>query len=358
MLEVEHGVGEPPKLQARLERDRGSGTLRRMKRLTFYFDFISPYAYLAWTQVHSYAARYDREVVPKPVLFAALLDANGQKGPAEIPRKRAYLFRDITRSASRLKVPVAPPKSHPFNPLLLLRVASADLDPGPKRVVIDLLFAAAWAKGADVNDRSEVAKVLTSAGQDAEKLLAFAESDEAKTRVKTTTAEALELGAFGVPTMELDGDLFWGLDSFPNLELVLEGKDPLKGVPKRPWSDVNPSAQRKGAKALPVRSTRDVVVRTNALNDAAAFYEKALGFKVTMREPDLVGFETGSFQLFVERGVTLAGEPTGAVFELKADEREETKARLIAAGCKVVEEDPSVPRCYLADPYGFVFNLA
>jgi 2-hydroxychromene-2-carboxylate isomerase len=76
-------------------------------------------------------------VDPSPVLFAALLDATGQKGPAEIPRKRAYTFKDVVRSAHRLGVAIAPPASHPFNPLLALRVASADLAEDQRRALVD-----------------------------------------------------------------------------------------------------------------------------------------------------------------------------------------------------------------------------
>ena len=93
--------------------------------LLFYFDFISPYAFLAWTQIRGIAARCEREVEPVPVLFAGLLNAHDQKGPAEIPAKRRYLFKDIARKAHRLGVAsVAPPPAHPFNPLLPLRIAS------------------------------------------------------------------------------------------------------------------------------------------------------------------------------------------------------------------------------------------
>src|ERR1700722_4526563 len=131
-----------------------------MKTITFYFDFISPYAYLAWTQVHALASRHDCEVVPKPILFAALLDANGQKGPAEIPNKRIYTFKDVVRSAARLGVPLAAPASHPFNPLLALRVASAELDARRRRALIDALFAATWVESVDVTDAKSVADVL------------------------------------------------------------------------------------------------------------------------------------------------------------------------------------------------------
>jgi 2-hydroxychromene-2-carboxylate isomerase/predicted enzyme related to lactoylglutathione lyase len=325
-----------------------------MKKLTFYFDFISPYAYLAWTQIHPLAARHGCQIVPRPLLFAALLDANGQKGPAEIPRKRLYTFKDSVRSAARLGVPIAAPASHPFNPLLALRVASFEMKPEPQRALIDALFAATWTKSVDVTVAANVAEVARGAGLDGPQLVEWAKTDDAKDRVKKTTAEALEAGAFGVPTMVVDDELFWGLDSLPNLERLLEGKDPVAGVPKAPWANVVASASRPASTRTdgPFRSTRDVILRTEAFDAAVSFYEKTLGFRHTLRRDQMVGFETGAIQLFVEKG-----PPHGPVFDLRARDAKAAKAKLLAAGCKVVEEDPSVPRCYLVDPYGFVFNL-
>jgi 2-hydroxychromene-2-carboxylate isomerase/predicted enzyme related to lactoylglutathione lyase len=325
-----------------------------MKKLTFYFDFISPYAYLAWTQIHALAARHGCEVVPRPILFAVLLDANGQKGPAEIPRKRIYTFKDTVRSAHRLGVPLAAPASHPFNPLLALRVASEDSKPDAQRALIDALFTATWERSVDVTDAKNVAEIARGAGLDGARLVEWAGSPEAKDRVKRTTAEALEAGAFGVPTMVVEGELFWGLDSLPNLEQCLEGRDPLKGATYGAWAKVVPSASRPGSVPAdgPFRSTRDVIVRTEAMEAAVAFYEKTLGFRPTSKKPHLVGFETGALQLFVEKGAS-----HGPVFEVRTKDARGAKERLLAAGCKVVEEDASVPRCYLVDPYGVVFNL-
>ncbi len=326
-----------------------------MKQLTFYFDFISPYAYLAWTQIHALAARHEHEVVPRPILFAALLDANGQKGPAEIPNKRLYTFKDTIRTANRLGVPITAPASHPFNPLLALRVASADLKAAEGRALVDALFDATWRRGVDVTDARSVAEVVRAAGLDGPRLVEWAASPEAKERVKKVTAEALAAGAFGVPTMVAEGELFWGVDSFANLERNLEGKDPLKGMAEAPWRKVVPSATRPGATAFdgPFRSTRDVIVRTPAFEEAARFYETVLGFRPTMTQPHMVGFETGAVQLFVEKGAAHA-----AVFDVRVKDAKAAKAALLAAaGCKVIEEDPKVPRCYLEDPYGWVFNL-
>src|SRR5262245_64367925 len=90
----------------------------------FLFDYLSPYAYIAWTQVHGLAERHGRQVEPVPILFAALLGTYGHKGPAEIPPKRVYTFKHVVRLAHRVSVPLKPPPAHPFNPLLALRVTS------------------------------------------------------------------------------------------------------------------------------------------------------------------------------------------------------------------------------------------
>lgn len=101
------------------------------------------------------------------------------------------------------------------------------------------------------------------------------------------------------------------------------------------------------------RSTRDVILRAEDMGEATRFYEMVLGLPVTHRGDGLVGFEAGSFQLFVEQGA----EAHGPVFEFRVPDIAAAKTRLVAAGCTVVEEDPRVPRCYLRGPYGLVFNL-
>jgi 2-hydroxychromene-2-carboxylate isomerase len=200
-----------------------------MKTIRFHFDFLSPYAYLAWTQIHPLAARHGRVVEPVPILFAALLNEHGTKGPAEVPARRSYLFKDITRTALRLGVPLAPPATHPFNPLLALRVAGADL-PEPQAAnrirLIDRLFAAVWAEGRPIYEPRVIAEIAAALGLDGDALLAAAASDEGKARVRRQTEQALAAGIFGVPSMIVDGELFWGFDAFANLELLLEGREP------------------------------------------------------------------------------------------------------------------------------------
>jgi 2-hydroxychromene-2-carboxylate isomerase len=208
-----------------------------MNDLLFYFDFISPYAYVAWNAVYAIAARapVPGHVVPVPILLAALLDANGQKGPAEIPSQRIYTFKDAYRKGHRLGLPpLVPPPSHPFNPLVALRVASLARFDEPTgepalRRLIDALFAAAWRDGKSIEGKADVAAIASSAGFDGHALIGEAETAEAKARLKHRTADALARGGFGVPTLVVDGEIYRGIDSLDLVEGHLHGGD---SVPK------------------------------------------------------------------------------------------------------------------------------
>lgn len=216
-----------------------------MTALRFHFDFISPYAYLAWTQIHALAARHGRAVTLEPVLFAGLLDAHGQKGPAEIDAKRRYTYRDAARKASLLGVAIAPPASHPFKPLLALRAATAADSGPPRRAAVEALYVAAWARGEDVTDAGVVTRALSDAGLDGPALVAAAGQAPVKEELRRRTDEAIAEGVFGVPTVIVDGELFWGTDSLPSLERFLRGQDPLTAADRAAWAAVRPSAERR-----------------------------------------------------------------------------------------------------------------
>jgi len=209
-----------------------------MKTLQFYFDFISPYAYLAWTQIHALAERHGAEVEPIPTLFAALLNAHGHKGPAEIPPKRVYVFKDAYRKAHALGVPIAAPATHPFNPLAALRMAAV----APRRELIDALYRATWVDARRL-DKPEVVAEIAARLLDAD-TVARGQSDEAKAAVRANTDRALKAGAFGVPTIVIDGELFWGVDSLPHVETYLRGEDPVPADAFARWGGLPASASR------------------------------------------------------------------------------------------------------------------
>lgn len=216
--------------------------------LRFYFDYLSPYAYLGWTQIHTLAARHGREVVPVPIVLAALLNAHGHKGPAEIPPKRLWVYKNVVRLAHRLGLPLVPPPAHPFNPLLALRATTA-VEGAAQKQLIDVLFTATWGGGPGVADAATVARVLTEAGLDAAAILAWAGSAEAKQRLRADTEAALALGVFGVPSVGVsraDGgeEIFWGYDAFLDVEEHLEGRDPVSAELVARWQGLPVGAER------------------------------------------------------------------------------------------------------------------
>ncbi len=210
----------------------------------FYFDFISPYAYLGWHRARSELASNGITVEPVPALFAAMLNANETKGPAEIPAKRLYTWKHVIRLAAGLGHPIQPPPAHPFNPLLSLRVVTA-LDRLEDRIsAVDALFAACWNRGEAIQERDEVVRALDQAGLPGDRWTEAAVNDEVKRRLRDTTAGAIERGVFGVPSFAADDEIFWGQDSVPHVAAYLQGEDPAAGAVER-WANLPAGVQRR-----------------------------------------------------------------------------------------------------------------
>jgi 2-hydroxychromene-2-carboxylate isomerase len=204
---------------------------------TFYFDFISPYAFLGWRHVRAIARRHGRHVEPVPVLFAGLLRAHGTKGPAEVPAKRSYLVYDIARKAHRLGIAgMKPPPAHPFNPLFALRVASVDMPADARERVIDALFDAAWTKCRAIDTLEAVGAALADAEIDPKPLVAAATTPELKARLRERTDAVIKSGVFGVPTVVAEGELFWGTDSLEDLDRLVSGNMPPGAELAKDWN--------------------------------------------------------------------------------------------------------------------------
>src|ERR1700733_5896737 len=132
--------------------------------IRFLFDFVSPYSYLASTQIRDLAARHGRSVEAVPVLFAGMLDATGNRGVAEIPAKREYMSWDVVRIARVLCVPIEPAATHPFNPLTALRVTGCITDQAARWQLVDALYRAAWVERQRVDQPEVVARVADQVG--------------------------------------------------------------------------------------------------------------------------------------------------------------------------------------------------
>ena len=205
-----------------------------MKQLTFWFDPISPFAYLAFERLPQALAGLSIDVSYRPVLFAGLLHHWGQKGPAEIEPKRAWTFRQVHWLADQHGIPIDTPARHPFNPLALLRLLQACAPNGgtPNRRACELVLRHIWLGGGDANDAARLAALTAELAPPL-----GGDEDRVKQALKDATAEALARGVFGVPTVEVDGRLFWGLDALPMLAGYLR---------QEPWFD-GPAWDREGA---------------------------------------------------------------------------------------------------------------
>ena len=210
--------------------------------LSFHFDYLSPYSYLAWHRIQGLARKHGLEVEVKPTLLAALLNHHGHKGPAEIASKRAYMFADCVRGAALLDLPFAPVASHPFNPLAALRATLLDMDESTRSELVTQLFHATWALSRDVGSPAVVAEVCDAVGvPDAASRI---QDPRVKKRLRDESAAAIARGVFGVPTRFVEGELFFGSDSVPHLERFLEGRDPLRREDVECWAAVPASARR------------------------------------------------------------------------------------------------------------------
>jgi 2-hydroxychromene-2-carboxylate isomerase len=177
-----------------------------MRTMDWYFDFISPFAYLQSARFP--ALPLDVQVRFHPVLLAALLDRAGTVGPAEIPGKREFTYRQILWLARRHGIPLRFPPRHPFNPLSVLRLVIA-LGASPE--VIRRAFDFIWSEGRDPSDPAELAALARSFAVEAAE--AQISDPAVKARLKSNTDQAIAAGVWGVPTFVIDGLCFWGFDA-------------------------------------------------------------------------------------------------------------------------------------------------
>ncbi len=172
----------------------------------WYFDFVSPFAYLQSEQLASLAPRIT--IRYKPVLFAGLLGAHGQKGPAEIAAKRVFTYRFCLWQAKRLGIPLKFPPEHPFNPLPLLRLAIAC---DCTAEAVHGIFRFVWRDGRLPDLPIEWAELASELRMpDASARIA---SPAVKDDLRRNTDDAIARGVFGVPTLALGNELFWGADA-------------------------------------------------------------------------------------------------------------------------------------------------
>lgn len=200
-----------------------------MKTLQFWFDPVSPYAYLAFERLPQVLEGLSCTVSYRPVLFAGLLQHWGQLGPAEIPPKRDWTYRQVAWLGHRLDIPLVMPATHPFNPLalsrLLLAHGQASALPGAaNRFACETVLRRVWRSGEAAGEPAQVEALAEAlAPGQAQELLAASRDETVKAMLRSNTDQAAAAGLFGVPTVVVEDRAFWGLDGLELLAACLRG---------------------------------------------------------------------------------------------------------------------------------------
>jgi 2-hydroxychromene-2-carboxylate isomerase len=194
------------------------------KSFEYWFDFGSPAAYLAFTQLPKLETETNAKAVYRPMLLGGVFQATGNQSPASVLAKGAYTFKDFARFAERYGVPFNSNPHFPINTLLLMRGAIGIQQQEPERFLAycKTVFQAIWVDSLNMNDPAAVGVVLHKAGFDPQSLMALANDAVIKEALKTATTDAVARGVFGAPTFFVGTQMFWGQDRLDFVKEALQ----------------------------------------------------------------------------------------------------------------------------------------
>jgi 2-hydroxychromene-2-carboxylate isomerase len=184
------------------------------KTLEFFFDFGSPTAYLAYTQLPALAAECGAVLVWRPMLLGGVFKATGNVSPAAVPAKGRYMQHDMQRFARRYGVTLKPNPHFPINTLTLMRGAVGTQMKQPERftLYVDAVYRAMWREPCNMGDPAVLADTLQRAGFDAPAFIAMVGDPQVKAQLVANTEEAVARGVFGAPTVFVGEQMFFGQD--------------------------------------------------------------------------------------------------------------------------------------------------
>jgi 2-hydroxychromene-2-carboxylate isomerase len=205
--------------------------METMDRITFYFDVVSPYAYLAFERIPQVLAGLSYEVRYQPVFSGGLWAHFGQKGPAELEPQRAWTFRHVAWLARQHGLPIQMSALHPFNSLSLLRLALEVSPPDglPNRWVCEQMFHHVWRSEDGAADPCEPQRLATLTARLVDSAVARGlapaptPSDRVTRALQRATELAISLGVFDVPHFEARGRLYFGLEGLELLGCAIQG---------------------------------------------------------------------------------------------------------------------------------------
>lgn len=183
--------------------------------LEFFWDAVSPYTYLAATQMAKLREDTGATILWRPFFLGGVFKLSGNKPPMQLPAKSKYLPQDLQAWAAYYQVPLTFPASFPTNTLLAMRIACLIEDIREQEAFALALFNVHWGHGEDISDEAVACRMANEAGLDGPALVAGAQAVEAKERLKQNTEEAVSRGAFGAPTFFIGKEMFWGNDRLP-----------------------------------------------------------------------------------------------------------------------------------------------
>jgi len=187
----------------------------------FYFDFASPYGYLASTQIDTLAERHGRSVDWHPMLLGAVFKVTGGQPLTGIPIKGDYTGHDLLRFARFLDVPFRMPDPMPMHSVAAARAyywREQEEGPGPAKVLAKAIFHAHFGEGRDLSRPEAIAELADAAGLDSKAMLDGMQSQNVKDRLRAVTDEGIGKGVFGSPFVIVDGEGFWGADRLDQVE--------------------------------------------------------------------------------------------------------------------------------------------
>jgi len=188
--------------------------------IDFYFDFSSPYGYVASRLVEGLAQRTGREIQWRPMLIGAVMKITGQPALIDIPMKGTYARRDFERTARYYKVPFRLPDPFPIGTVPAVRAFywTHNRDPAQARSLAKALLSAFFVDGREIGSAEGVVAVARATGLDGGALAAALGDPALKERTRQAVEAAVALGVFGSPYFIVDGEPFWGVDRMPMLE--------------------------------------------------------------------------------------------------------------------------------------------
>ena len=191
---------------------------RMVKNIEFYFDFGSPTAYLAFTQLQLIAERQKANLIYCPILLGGVFKATGNNPPASVPAKGKYMMVDLQRYADKYKVPYKRNPYFPINTLSLMRGAVSYQEEGDFLKYVNVIFQNMWIDPKNLNDEEVLKKVLIDSNFDINDFMKRISDQNIKNKLISNTENAVKKGAFGAPTIFVGDEMFFGQDRMEFIE--------------------------------------------------------------------------------------------------------------------------------------------